>query len=117
MSEKRTIPVAEWLSQARSLFGDDPKKWRFKCPVCGHSQTLADFEAIGAEPQSAYTECIGRYLLSRASGLGSKSADGGKKSPCDYAAFGLFRLSPAPEVVPDGGGKPVAVFAFDVEVK
>jgi hypothetical protein len=112
MSEQTTISAAEWIAHARALFGDDPRNWKFRCPVCGNVQVLTDFEAIGVEPQMAYQECIGRHLKDRASGLGTNAASDGSTSPCDYAAYGLFYLGGMPKVVPDGGGKPVAVFPF-----
>lgn len=110
------IPVAEWLDEGRKLFGNDKtlwSTWRFKCPVCGHVQTPADFEALGIDPQKAYQECIGRHLKSRASNLGSTPGKDGNKSPCDYAVYGLFRLGSL--VIPEGGGAPVPVFPFTDE--
>jgi hypothetical protein len=107
-----TIPVAEWLAKAVALFGNDPKAWRFECPVCGNVQTLQDFKDAGAEPQRAYQECLGRVLPKPARNFASTPGGNGKTQPCDYAAFGLFQLSKAPKVIPEGGGKPVAVFPF-----
>ena len=112
MSEK-IITVAEWLARGRELFGSDPLQWRFKCPICGHVQTMADFKAIGQEPQSAYRGCIGRYLPKGqcASDLGTKPGEDGKNSPCDYATYGLFQIGD--KVIPEGQKKPLAVFYFD----
>jgi hypothetical protein len=106
------VPVADWLSEARRRFGDDPKTWTFECPVCGNRQTLTQFNDIGVEPQYAYQECIGRHMKMRASNLGGTPAKDGTKSPCDYAAYGLFRALKGHVVIPEGGGKPVAVLPF-----
>jgi hypothetical protein len=107
-----TIPVAEWLAQACALFGADPKDWKFECPVGGNIQTLQDFKDAGAEPQRAYQECLGRVIPNPARNFASTPGGNGKNQPCDYAAFGLFQLSKAPKVIPEGGGRPVAVFPF-----
>ena len=107
-----TVPVAVWLRRATDLFGSDPLMWRFRCPVCGNCQTGTDFKRVGAEPQSVYQECIGRYLPKPATDLASKPGANGKKSPCDYAAYGLFRSGI--NVITESG-KPVAVFPFDFD--
>lgn len=107
----KTIPVADWIAQGKQLFGDDTKEWKFRCPACGNVQTLVDFEKVGAEPQLAYQECIGRKLPTCARHFGSTPGTDGKKSPCDYAAFGLFRLGGTQIVLADNGTK-VAVLPF-----
>ena len=103
------MPHAEWLAEGRRRFGDDPKSWQFRCPVCGNIQTMQDFEQVGAEPHSAYQECIGRHLPSRASNLAGTPAKDGKKSPCDFAAYGLFQFG---WKVINEAGKAVPVFPF-----
>lgn len=108
------MPVSEWLAEAKRRFGEDPKQWKFRCPACGNIQTLVDFEKAGAEPQSAYQECIGRHLprAQRASQLGSEPArDTGKKQPCDYAAYGLLPLPGVKPVISENGHR-VMVFPF-----
>jgi hypothetical protein len=96
----------EWDAQGQRLFGPDKLKWRFKCPVCGNVQTPEDFmpyKELGATPESALKECIGRYS-------GAKSVNlSGKKSPCDYAGYGFFKLSP---VRVQDGEHEYHVFAF-----
>lgn len=70
----------EWKAKGKKLFGDDVFKWQFKCPNCGHVQTPEDFRKFkkdGANPNSAYQECSGRY-------------SGSKDGECDWASFGLF---------------------------
>jgi hypothetical protein len=104
------IPVAEWLAEGRRLFGGDVLQWRFKCPVCGHVQALADFKALGIEPQDGYQECIGRHLPDRASDFAGKPGKNGQKSPCDYAAYGLFQVGR--KVIAESG-KAITVFPFD----
>jgi hypothetical protein len=107
------MTVAVWLQKGRELFGDDWSKWRFECPCCGNVQTPADFAAIGAEPQGAYQECIGRHTVNRAKNLGSVAAADGAKSPCDYAAYGLFNALRGHKVLSDSG-KTVSTLPFAV---
>lgn len=107
-----TMSLVEWQTEGRRLFGDDANEWKFRCPVCGNIQTPGDFRNLGVDPQSAYQECIGRHLPSRASDFASKPGKDGQKSPCDYAAFGLFRFGWA--VVTASSSEPVPVFPFAV---
>ena len=83
----------DWMAEGKRRFGEDLAKWKFVCPVCGHIAAVEDFKphsAAGATPNSATCECIGRYVH------GSKAfgPDGKVVGPCDYAGYGLFRLSP-----------------------
>jgi len=102
---KETLSREEWLAGAKRRFGPDPLKWKFKCPVCGHIQTPEDFRPYkdkGATPDSAATECLGRYAGAKSTGLS------GKAQPCDYAGYGFFRLNP----VHVSDGPSYGVFAF-----
>lgn len=105
---------AEWEAEGRKLFGDDFMKWRFKCPVCKHVATVEDYRAFkeqGATPDSATNECIGRYLPKEQRGGFSRDHSNPKvKSPCDYAGYGFFRLSPVEVETEDG--KVISSFAF-----
>ena len=99
----------EWLAKGKELFGDDMFQWKFICPNCGHVQSIEDFRQYkdkGANPNSAYQSCIGRYMDGEVGTLGDK------KSPCNYAASGLIML--APIIVVDGDSETHA-FAFAAE--
>lgn len=101
--------VAAWLAEGKRRFGDDFMVWRFVCPVCKHVASVADFKAAGApEADLATKECIGRYRKERAHPFG----EGKDKvaQPCDYAGYGLFRLSPVRVKQPDG--RETHAFAF-----
>jgi hypothetical protein len=108
MSEKQNLTIAEWRSLGERLFGPDFFQWKFVCPSCGHVQSPEDFRRFkesGATPDSAATQCYGRYLPKNERGGFSKDHANPKvKSPCDYAAYGLFRLSPL-EVIHEDGTK------------
>ena len=105
----REIPVAEWIAEAKRLFGDNPRDYCFECPICHHIQRLGDFANIGVDPQLGYQECIGRHLRGSAKDLAQTPGKDGSKSPCDYAAYGLF--SSGIVVIADNGHK-VHVFPF-----
>lgn len=80
--------------------------FRFVCPICGNEASVSDFMAYknkGADPNSATCECIGRYA-----GAGPAFGDKPHK-PCDYAGYGLFRLSPVRVM---NNRKEVHCFAF-----
>ena len=106
------VPVEQWLTMGRKLFGDDWRLWIFECPVCGNRQSMEDFKKLGIEPQLVYQECIGRHLPRPARDFGTKPGGNGRNSPCDYAAYGLFQAFKGHMVIPDGGGKSIPVFPF-----
>jgi hypothetical protein len=94
----------EWLERGKVLFGEDFYEWRFVCPICGNVAAVKDYKPYkdkGAHANSATCECIGRYT-------GAQSSFDGTK-PCNYAGYGLFRLSP---VIVLDDGKEIHSFAF-----
>lgn len=94
----KEITKTEWLAEGTRLFGIDFEDWRFQCPVCHTVSAVKDYEQyarLGAGPNSATCECIGRY--SGAKDMASK--------PCNYAGYGLFRLSPV-RVLDDSAPEP-----------
>ncbi len=109
----KTLSEKEWIALGESLFGKDMNNWKFKCPVCGNVATPEDFRKFkdqGADPNSATCECIGRYLpKEQRGGFCSDHANTKIKQPCDYAGYGLFRLSPVEVVREDGR---IHCFAF-----
>lgn len=107
------IPVDEWLKRGSTLFGNGATaelsnfmKWRFRCPICGNVATPAEFKALGADPNLAYQECIGRQM---------PRSEPKPKKPCDYAAYGLFNSGIA--IQPNGSSRLVYVFPFDEEAR
>ena len=92
--------VSAWLEEGKRRFGDDFMKWKFVCPVCGNVASVLDFKGHGESADIATKECIGRYRKERAHPFG----EGKDKitQPCDYAGYGLFRLSPVRVKHPDG---------------
>ena len=108
MTETR-YTEAEWKAEGERRFGPDMMKWRFQCPICGNVASTEDYRPYadkGATANSATCECIGRYTGARPA-LGERKP--GEK-PCNYAGYGLFRLSPVRVVVEEG--KEIHCFAF-----
>ncbi len=109
MTQKIRMTKEEWEAKGKELFGKDYMEWRFVCPGCGHIQAVKDFRQYkeqGANPNSATCECVGRY-----SGGKSWMRDNPRKTgePCDYAGYGLLRISPVTVVDND---KEIHTFAF-----
>ena len=99
---------AEWVAEATRLFGADPMKWRFVCPICKHVATVQDWKDAGASEGSVAFSCIGRFLPECADAF---SLTGDTKSgPCNYTGGGLFRLNPV-TVIKDGSEHQVFDFA------
>lgn len=89
------ISHADWLKKAKELFGDDTQEWVFKCPMCKHEASVAEYQAAGADEGEVGFSCIGRHLEGR-SAMYSEGP-----GPCDYAGGGLFRLNPVHVVMDD----------------
>lgn len=97
----------EWWAEGERRFGKDIMLWRFVCPSCGNIAAIADYRAFkekGATPNSPTSECIGRYT-------GATDAfDSAQHKPCNYAGYGLIRISPI--VVIQEDGQEIESFAF-----
>jgi len=80
------------------------------CPICGNVASPEDFRQykdLGATPNSAYCECIGRYCKGRRAFPNKKAT----VKPCDYAAYGLINLCKSAVILHDGCKTPVFEFA------
>lgn len=80
---------------------------RFVCPNCGRTSSPNDFKALGAKPERATKECIGRVAPVK---MANGEFEPGEPGGCDWAAYGLFR-GPAFVAMPDGTTAPVFEFA------
>ena len=109
------MSIEDWMAKGKELFGEDPKRWKFKCACCGHVQTIGDFIELrdlglwDGDAGVAYYNCIGRYD-SRIPEKELGKLDGKGKSPCDYTLGGLISL--AKTIVVDGDGNEHKVFEF-----
>ena len=97
----RKQTIEEWKAEGNAMYGADPKKWKFKCPSCGHIQTGEDFEKIEKVEswQKVYKECIGRYV---------------EGEVCNWAAYGLFRTLGKGRIVGDNNTE---IFGFAEELQ
>lgn len=95
----------EWMEELNNRFGEDVKKWAFKCPACGKVSTLQEFKDAGAEPNDSYQNCIGRFT-----GKGSPTKN--SYEGCDWAAYGLFGTLNGGDVVITDEGKEIQVFSM-----
>lgn len=96
-AEITTIQISKWRERGKLLFGESPENWRFKCPRCGESQTLAEFRQNKIEnPEGKfYFSCIGRWVEGRG---------------CDWTLGGLLQIHRT-EVI-DEEGSVFRVFEF-----
>lgn len=111
MTEIRTIPYAEWVDEMARRGKLDCK---FVCPVCGNAASPNDWRALipDAPADRALRECIGRAMPraeTRAAFPTQEQPDAPER-PCDYAAFGLFRLCTV--AVERESGEPTPIFEF-----
>ena len=102
--EKTRWTQAELVEEARARFGDDARKWSFRCPSCGDDATAQDFKDAGAEPGRVGQECIGRSL-GALSGPPTKDGRNRNGRGCDWTAYGLLH-GPWTIVIPASGDKP-----------
>jgi len=64
---KARMTHVEWAARAAELYGKDPRGWKFRCPACGHQQSIA--EALERNPELdegaaqawIYFACEGRF--------------------------------------------------------
>lgn len=121
--EIKHMTLEEWRTAALAAGGGDFANTAFRCPLCRHVATPADFIAAGAKGDRAPVECIGRVIgakggLKNAKGKG-QSDKASREQPCDWAAFGLFGvLDDGVEVTfPDGTKQWCFNFATDTTPK
>ena len=103
------ITYREWVEEGKRLFGPDSKNWKFVCPVCGHVQSIKDFEEQTELSREEIEQVIGFSCIGRWTGklLESNVKLGG---PCNYAGGGLFKLNP---IEVDHEGESHRLFAFE----
>lgn len=71
--------IEQWKEDAEHRFGHDRRKWKFKCPACGHIASVQDWIDAGAKNGGrAAFECIGTLSEKRRGAL--EEGPG----PCDY---------------------------------
>lgn len=111
----RSLTHADWIREATTLFGSNPKKWRFVCPVCKHVASTQDWLDAKAQDAVAFS-CIGRWRPNAPDAFPLTRKKGAPKTiqghgPCNYAGGGLFKLNPVEVLFPDGSKS--CCFEFD----
>ena len=102
----KTMTREDWIAGGKKLYGDDMKRWKFRCPNCNHVQCGQDFIDLNIENSERYVyfTCIGRFIE------GNKGEIGNDIAPCNYTNGGLFNF--AKLQITDGNKEPVFVFEF-----
>lgn len=97
----RVITREEWLREGIELFGPDKRRWTFRCPCCGHPQSVADFLHHRLDPQGkVFRTCLSAFLTP-----GAES----HREPCTYS---LADPAHVPEIVVLHEGLDVPVMPF-----
>lgn len=80
LNSESIINYEDWISELKIRFGEDSKKWAFKCSSCGNIQTAQDFidNGLGEHKDNVYFNCIGRYIKSKG---------------CDWSLGGLLKIN------------------------
>lgn len=81
----------DWVDMLNKRFGSF-SNWTFKCPNCGHIQSVKDFVIKGFSPNEVATHCIGRYKK--------------EVGVCDLTLEGLLKINKQ-SVIKDGKVFPV----------
>jgi hypothetical protein len=95
---REKLSVAKWHELARARYGDDPTFWRFKCPACGHTQTLNDFLLLGMDVKQAQKylgfSCIGRWRATLDNENVVEFGEMDLGSGCEYSGGSAWNISP-----------------------
>lgn len=102
--------VDEWRDEAKRLFGPDPLKWQFVCPICGHVTTVVEWKNAGAPEGAMAYSCIGLWTKARREAFGGEGS-----GPCNFAGGGLFPLNPVKVIDEQGVIRHVFEFADPTE--
>ena len=84
------IKLADFVNEAKKRFGDDNRKWKFKCPSCGAIQSAEDFSQLdcfkdkkGEINKFIGFSCIGRF---------TRENEKEKFKGCNWTLGGLFQI-------------------------
>lgn len=91
----KVISLEAFKAEATKRFGEDAKKWQFKCVKCGTTQSAEDLVAAGVPKEKVDRfigfSCIGRW---------------DKNKGCDWTLGGLFTIHEIEIETPDGKRHP-----------
>ena len=80
-----------WLSQGKTLFGENVMNWKFKCPCCGYIATTEDQKKAGAPSSAVGFSCVGRWMPVHKEAFDDKDK---RNIPCNYSGGGLLNINP-----------------------
>lgn len=83
-----TIEHADWTEEAKKRYGSF-EDIKFRCPICGYSATVKDYQAANSTEGMIGFSCIGRLIGAKRQAFG-----GNGEGPCDYAGGGFFKMNP-----------------------
>lgn len=87
--------LEEWKADGEKLYGADFMNWEFICPTCKTILKPEMYKGHADSPETAYTDCIGRFIPDQG---------------CDWAAYGLFGT--IKRVIHPESGNQTCVFDF-----
>lgn len=96
----QTISLKEWQDKGLKLFGKNPKLWEFKCPQCGHVQSIESMKKHTPNSKDdldgyVHFSCEGRI---------------NREFGCDWTLGGLFKIHNTEVLTEDGEAHPVFEF-------
>ena len=102
------LSLERWLGIAEKLFGKDPNQWKFKCPACGHGQSVA--EVMERHPALSVDE-VKKWIYFSCEGREWACKRLKPEVGCDWTLGGFFQIHHMTVTAPDGHKSPV--FEFD----
>lgn len=103
----RAIRLSDWFTLGEEKFGGDQDDWVFKCPSCGHIQSVNSIKKIQRSRSLEVSESSKIWMWITQSCAGRKIPGVG----CDWTLRGLFQIHKMVVVTERGGVDPVFEFA------
>jgi hypothetical protein len=105
MATQRTMRIMTreaWFARGTKFYGEDPRRWTFRCLACGHTQSFESVSARNPALRNAsswiYFTCEGAFTA----GVG-----------CDWALGSVYTLHRLEVISENGAVAPVFEFADD----
>lgn len=104
-----TISENDFYKLGEKMFGPDKSKWKFKCPICGHVQSMESVERhyVSEHGRSKF-EAVKKYIYVYYNCEGRTNPSHG----CNYSTGGLFKLGKMFEVISEKQGEENKILTF-----